>query len=170
MREDFEIVKAQTDIKNVACYLMGEPTRGEMFRFPGERTPSIKIYEDTQTFFDYGRCAGGDVVGLYSHVKDIDNWQALKEICSLYNIDTTDSHENIREQIERQEMVQKARKDAEKQRKRRWVKEVDDLKNRLERDATLLEGHAKPFTDVWVWALEDKLLTERRLDDLCGVE
>lgn len=46
MREDFESVKAQVDIKNIATYLLGKPCQG-MYRFPGERTPSIKLYPST---------------------------------------------------------------------------------------------------------------------------
>ena len=35
MKENFESVKAQVDIKDIATYLLGKPFQG-MYRFPGE--------------------------------------------------------------------------------------------------------------------------------------
>ena len=49
MKENFEIIKAQVDIKNLAVYLLGGPERG-MFKYPGEKTASIKIYSQTNSF------------------------------------------------------------------------------------------------------------------------
>lgn len=40
MKEDFENLKDKVSVENVATYLLGKPYRG-MYRFPGERTPSI---------------------------------------------------------------------------------------------------------------------------------
>lgn len=170
MRENFETVKAQIDIKNVACYLMGQPIRGGMYRYPTERTPSVKIYEETQTFFDYGRNLGGDVIRLFSHIKGIDNWRALRELCTIYGISMTDSNESTSEQIKQQEMAQKVRRDAEKQRKRRWVKEVDKLKAEVEKyDALMTSEHIPKTSDVYKWCLEFKQSADHRLDILCGI-
>lgn len=169
MKQDFEQVKDLVDIESVAVYLMGE-SRGGMFRYPTERTPSIKIYEETQTFFDYGRNLGGDCIRLYSHVKNISNWDALKEIRETFGVDKSCDNEGIRKKIEEQKAEQREKERAKKFKQKLWRDKVDDLKNRLDRDNTLLEGHAKPFTDVWKWSLEDKQLVEYKLDILCGIE
>lgn len=170
MKQDFEQVKDLVDIESVAVYLMGQPTCGGMYRYPTERTPSIKIYEETQTFFDYGRNLGGDCIRLYSHVKNISNWDALKEIRETFGVDKSCDNEGIRKKIEEQKAEQREKERAKKFKQKLWRDKVDDLKNRLDRDNTLLEGHAKPFTDVWKWSLEDKQLVEYKLDILCGIE
>ena len=48
-----------------------------MYIYPGEKTASIRIYAETQSFYDFGRCTGGDVIRLWSHVRDVDSWTAL---------------------------------------------------------------------------------------------
>ena len=52
MRGEIEILKRQIRIEDIADYLLGEPAR-VMYRFPGERTPSIKVYTDTNSFYDF---------------------------------------------------------------------------------------------------------------------
>ena len=43
MKADFELVKQKIRIEDIANYLLGEDVRG-MYKFPQERTASIKIY------------------------------------------------------------------------------------------------------------------------------
>ena len=170
MRLDFEQVKDLVDIESVAVYLMGESTRGGMFRHPNEGTASVKIYPESQSFYDFGRGIGGDAISLWAHVKNISNWDALKELCALYGISMTDSNESTREQIKQQEMAQKARRDEEKQRKRRWVREVDKLKAEVEKyDALMTSEHIPKTSDVYKWCLEFKQSADHRLDILCGI-
>lgn len=171
MRENFETVKTQIDIKNVACYLMGEPTRGGMFRYPTERTPSIKIYEETQTFFDYGRNFGGDAISLWAHVKNISNWDALNEIRETFGIDKSCDNEGIWKKIEEQKTEQREKERAKKFKQKLWRDKVDDLKSRIERDNFLLESeHIPPFCDIWCMCIEDRFHAECELDFLCNVE
>lgn len=63
MKADFELVKQKIRIEDIANYLLDEPILG-MYRFPQERTASIKIYPQTQSFFDFGRGCGGDAIRL----------------------------------------------------------------------------------------------------------
>ena len=88
MKENFEIIKAQVDIKNLAVYLLGGPERG-MFKYPGEKTASIKIYSQTNSFFDFGRGVGGDCIKLWSHIRHCDSWTALQEVAIVFGISTT---------------------------------------------------------------------------------
>lgn len=81
MKEDFENIKSQIRIEDVAGYLLG--TAKGMYRYPGERTGSVKVYPMTQSFYDFGRGCGGDSVKLWSHVRGVDSWVALKEIRQL---------------------------------------------------------------------------------------
>ena len=87
MQENFENIRSQVDIENIAIHLMGRPERG-MFKYPDEKTASLKIYPKTQSFYDFGRNTGGDCIRLWSHVRGCDNWTSLQEICALYGIST----------------------------------------------------------------------------------
>lgn len=173
MRENFENIRSQVDVENIAIHLMGRPERG-MYRFPGERTPSIKIYKETGSFFDFGRAKGGDVIALWAHVRNCNNWEAMNEIAALYGIPTalneTDS-KNIVAKIKRQEKAQKEREQAEKRRQKRWVKEVEHLQEWRKLCQDLLDsGHLPPFCDVRSWCYSEIQIADCKLDFLCGVE
>ena len=173
MKENFESVKAQVDIKDIATYLLGKPCQG-MYRFPGERTASIKIYPDTQSFFDFGRNIGGDSIRMWSHVKGCDNWTALQELSAVYGVSTdlnTADRKSIAERIEAQKAAQKEREQDEKRRQKQWVMQVDRLKAQEELCNNLLESpYIQPFSDVWCWLINLKQIVSYRLDCLCEIE
>lgn len=173
MKKNFEIIKAQVCIESVAQYLLGQPVHG-LYRFPGERTPSIKIYKETGSFFDFGRAKGGDAVALWAHVCNCDNWTALRELSAVFGISTalneTDK-ENIVAKIKRQEEAQERRRQAERRRRKQWVMQVDRLKAQEELYNNLLESpHIQPFSDVWCWLINLKQIVSYRLDCLCEIE
>ena len=63
-------IKDFVSISAVADYLGLEEEYGKR-KFPGERTASIELYPNTQTFYDFGRAVGGDIFDLLSHIKGI---------------------------------------------------------------------------------------------------
>ena len=173
MWEDFENIRSQVDIENIAIHLMGKPDRG-MFKYPGEKTASLRVYPKTQSFYDYGRNRGGDVIALWAHIRNCDNWIALNEVASLYGISTalkeTDK-ENIVERIKAREKAQKEREQAEKRRQKRWVKEVNRLQEWRRLCQNLLDsGHLPPFCDVRGWCYSEIQMADYQLDILCRIE
>ena len=172
MEENFQIIKEQVCVENVAQYLLGQPIRG-MYRFPDERTPSIKIYPETNSFFDFGRNTGGDCIRLWSHVKGCDNWTALNEIVALYGISATlneTDKENIVAKIKRQEKAQEKRRQAERREQKQWVMQVDRLHEELELYNNLLNSpRIPPLSWVWTWCMNGKQLAEYELDYLCEI-
>lgn len=173
MKEDFENVRIQVNITDVATYLLGKSERGK-FRFPGERSASIKVYSDTQSFFDFGRGVGGDCIRLWGHVKGCDSWTALREIAVLYGI-STDSKETDKKsvvtKIKAQERAQRKREQAEKRKRKQWIKEVERLKEWRKLCQDLLDsGHLPPFCDVRGWCYSEMQIADHRLDVLCGIE
>lgn len=173
MTEKFKIFREQVHIQDVATHLLGEPIKG-MHKFPGEKTASLKIYPETQSFYDFGRNTGGDCIRLWSHVRGCDNWTSLQEICALYGISTdlnTADGKSIAGRIKAQEMAQKERRQAEKRRQKRWVMQVDRLHEELELYDNLLNSpHIPPLSWVWTWCMNGKQLAEFKLDHLCGIE
>ncbi len=167
MKEDFEEIRMQICIEDVARRLLGEPVRG-MFRFPGERTPSIKIYPETGSFYDFGRGTGGDAVKLWVHVRCCDSWTALKEIRALYGIEDTPDRENIRSRIKQQERKQEAAEQKKKEQQLEWQNEVDFWK-KVSSDFGHLIQKLEPFSDGWCLSINKKQIAEYRLGLLCGI-
>lgn len=140
-----------------------------MYKFPGERTASIRIYPATQSFYDFGRARGGDCIKLWSHVKGCDSWTALKEIRSTFGLITPD-RQHSRAMIEQQEQTRQRQLEARKQEKRRWVREVNALKAESSFYRAILESeHCKPLS--WTWCIcQDKLTAAQgELDLLCDI-
>ena len=172
MREHFQIIKDQIGIESVAQHLLGQPVRG-MYFFPGERTPSIKIYPKTESFFDFGRGIGGDCIKLWSHIRHCDSWTALQEIVTVFGVSTALNETNrksIVERIKTQEQAQKERRIEEARKHKRWVAQVDKLHGELELFDNLLNSpHIPPLSWVWTWCMNGKQLAEYELDYLCGI-
>lgn len=168
MRKDFETVAKQVSIESVAKYL-GLQKDGKLYKYPDERTGSIKLYTESNSFFDFGRSIGGDSVKLWSHVRGCDSWTALKEIRSTFGLSAPDKQRS-RDLIRKQEEARRQQVEAKKQKQEQWVKEVDRLKAESELLSEILSsGHFEPLS--WLWCLcKDRLTTvEGFLDLLCGI-
>lgn len=172
MTEKFKIFREQVHIQDVAIHLMGRPERG-MFKYPGEKTASIKLYTQTQSFYDFGRNTGGDVIALWAHVRNCNNWEAMKEISSVFGVSTAlnkTDRKVIAERIKTQEQAQKEREHAEKCKRKKWIAQVDRLHEELELYDNLLNSpHIPPLSWVWTWCMNGKQLAEFKLDNLCGI-
>lgn len=173
MQEDFENIGINVKIEDVALHLLGKPERG-MFRYPGERTASLKIYPVTNSFYDFGRGIGGDCVRLWSHVKKCDNWTALQEVAVVFGVSATlneKDRKDIAERIKTQERAQKERERAEKRKRKQWIKEVERLQEWRKLCQDLLDsGHLPPFCDVRSWCYSEIQMADYKLDILCGIE
>ena len=166
-KQDFEEVKQQVSIEAVADLLMQR--QGKNYIFPGERTASIKIYPESNSFFDFGRSTGGDVVRLWSHVKSCDSWTALKEIRTTFGLDTL-NRKNSRDVIKAAEQTRRQQQEAKKQKQERWIRQVDELKTEVELLSGILSsGHCEPLS--WLWCVCQNRLTAAniRLDLMCGI-
>lgn len=174
MHEDFFRIKEQVRIEDVAQYLLGKPNRTGAYKYPSERTASIKAYPESQSFYDFGRGVGGDVIKLWSHVKGINNWEAMQEIASLYGISTAlneGGRKNISECIKAQERAREERKIAEKREQERFLRRVDMIQEKIERYDFLLDSpHIPVFSAVWTWCQRGKILESYHLDCLFGLD
>ena len=176
MRSDFLEVRNKVRIEDTARALLGEPSSGGFYRFPGERTDSIKIYRTTNSFYDYGRCVGGDAISLCASVRGCSQWQALQEIKRLYGLenepDKATSTRQTRSDIakialqQRQQREEAAREQAFQD---ALNAEIDSLKRRLAvYEAALRRRENQPFSDVWILLVEARQAVEYKLDILCA--
>jgi len=152
----------------VAKYL-GLQKDGKLYKYPSERTGSVKLYPESNSFFDFGRSIGGDVIRLWSHVRGVDSWTALKQIRECFGLNTLDK-QHSRDLIRKQEEARRRQQEAQKQAKRRWRMEVDTLKSECQLYQEILEGeHCRPLS--WMWCTCQNRLTAARglLDLLCEI-
>lgn len=166
-KEDFELIRQQINIETVADCLMQK--QGRMYIYPGEKTASIRIYPETQSFYDYGRARGGDVVRLWSHVQKVDSWTALQQIRETFGLNMPD-RKNSRDLIRQQEQIRQKQQQAEKDEKRRWRRQVEALQGECELYQGILDsGHCEPLS--WLWCICQNRLTtaEGQLDLMCGI-
>ena len=166
-KEDFEQIRQQISIETIADHLLEKD--GRLYKYPGEKTASVRVYPETQSFYDYGRGHGGDCIALWSHVKGVDSWTALQEIRETFGLDTP-NRANSRDLIRQRELARQQQKAAEKAAKRAWVRQVDELKQQCSFYQVILNSeHCEPLS--WQWCVAKNALTAAsgRLDLLCGV-
>ncbi|MFR4556474.1 VapE domain-containing protein [Blautia obeum] len=83
---DLQKIKEQVSIRDVAESLLHLEKQDGKYKYPGERTASIQLYTDTQSFNDFGRNVGGDIFKLVSHIEGIDFKESLDEIVNFFQI------------------------------------------------------------------------------------
>ena len=152
----------------MAKYL-GLQKDGKLYKYPDEKTGSIKLYSESNSFFDFGRSIGGDSVKLWSHVRGCDSWTALKEIRSTFGL-SAPNRAYSRDLIRKQEEARRRQQEAKKQKQERWIRQVDELKAEAELLLGILRSaHCKPLS--WLWCVcQNRLTTVNiQLDLLCNV-
>lgn len=166
-REYFETIKQQISIEQVADYLMQR--QGKNYIYPGEKSASVRLYQNTQSFYDFGRACGGDEIRLWSHVRGVDSWTALKQIRECFGLNTPDK-QHSRDLIRKQEEARRQQIEAKKQEKKRWRIEVDRLKAESSFYQTILEGeHCKPLSWTWCTCQNRLTVAQGMLDLLCEI-
>lgn len=63
------------ELRQVGCILKGKCPFHEDIR-----TPNFCIYPETNSWFCFAGCGGGDSISFYMRLKDIDFKQAIKEL------------------------------------------------------------------------------------------
>lgn len=170
MKRDFEEIRERVGILDIAHYLMKRGKRPTLFYYPNEKTPSIRIYEKTRSFYDFGRAIGGDCIKLYSHIKKCNQWTAVQEIRELYNIEEAPDREDVGEKIQQRETELKRQQQREQEFKVAWRKEVEFLKwwEGVCKQA-LEEKRFSPFSKSQVSLVAELQQVSYRLDVLCGL-
>ncbi len=81
------------------------------------------------------------------------------------------NRKSIVERIKTQEQAQKEREQAEKLKRKQWIKEVERLQEWRKLCQDLLDsGHLPPFCDVRSWCYLEIQMADYQLDILCGIE
>ena len=113
-----ETIKEQINIQQVLSRYGYETNRAGFINCPfhDEKTPSLRIYPDSNSFYCFGCNVGGDVIGFVMHLFHIDFSQAIVRIDNDFNIGLPTRKLSIREQYQaQQELKQRAVEQAKKQ-------------------------------------------------------
>ncbi|MCO6473155.1 MAG: toprim domain-containing protein [Melioribacteraceae bacterium] len=81
-------IKNNVSILQVLSYLGLKPNGSNFINsiYKDEKTPSLKIYPETNTFFCFATDQGGDVIKFYSDYNRIDTKQTIKELSEIFSI------------------------------------------------------------------------------------
>ena len=73
-------IKNSYSIKDILFLLGIPPTSYIRTPLKDEKTPSLKIYYETDSFNDFSANVGGDQINLYAHLRQISNADAIREL------------------------------------------------------------------------------------------
>ncbi|MCM1189378.1 MAG: CHC2 zinc finger domain-containing protein [bacterium] len=182
MKQDFTLAKEelrQIGILKISTDFYTEPKRkGSAFfvRSPKteDRTASLALYPNSGRFCDFANGGrSGDVIGFVAYIKDINQWEALKELQAFYGL------ANAREQDKR-EAQRRIRQQQENERKKRerqqvfyraLLGEIDRLKCWADIYRIAIEKRLyEPFDEMWTYCANELQKTEYKLDILCSVD
>lgn len=76
----------QIPIKTILDDLGYEPARNKMYNIRGEKTASVKVYEKTNTYYDFGSTNGGNVISLIKETQNMDTKEAINYLGERYGI------------------------------------------------------------------------------------
>ncbi len=138
MKSDFMIIKQQLPgIVRVVSDFYAEPKRkGSVFyvKSPAthDRTASLAIYPSSNRFCDFANGnLSGDCIAFVAYIKNINQWQALKELQVYYGL--TDAREQEKEEARQRIQLQQEQERRKAERKQAFYAalwgEIDRLKH-----------------------------------------
>lgn len=144
MINNFEVIRENVRIEQVASSLLGKSTNKGLYKYPNERTASIKIYTNTNSFYDFGRGKGGDVVSFVSHILHLEPKESLEWFKVNYgipiNVLSLSGEEVQKLEADRQRI--KAEREAEKDRERKahktLITKIERLRGQIEESNSIV--------------------------------
>jgi DNA primase len=81
-------IKSSLNILELARKLGLKVTNGNFVHsiYKSERTPSLKLYEKTNSYFDFSTHVGGDLIKFWADARKISNGEAIKELGQMLNL------------------------------------------------------------------------------------
>ena len=100
-----ELIKQNISIRSLAEKFNAKPDRsGKCKHNPlrTEKTSSLQIYDNTNSWFDFGSDKGGSVIDFMVEINNCDIPEAINDLCALYGINTD---EDYKKPIKETEMI-----------------------------------------------------------------
>ena len=180
MKLDFITIKQQLPgIVRVVSDFYAEPKRkGSVYfvKSPAthDKTASLALYPGSNRFTDFANGnLSGDCIAFVAYIKNINQWQALKELQAYYGL--TDAREQEKEEARRRIQLQQEQERRKEERRQAFYRalwaQIDDLKRWAVIYSTAIEKAVfEPFSDTWTYCVNELQKTEYRLDILCAAD
>ena len=134
-----------------------------------DSTRSCKLYRETNSFFDFAGCRGGDAIKFVSYVRGTNNWESLQYLTEFYSLKKTDI-EGCR--AERRTALDKnADRRQEVAFRRALNAQIERLKHLEDIYSSVLENpKIEPFSDEWCLVKNELPMIRYKLDILCAAD
>lgn len=180
MKSDFILAReelGQIGIRRIAADFYQEPRRKGSCYFvkspaTRDRTASLALYTNSNRFTDFANGnLSGDCIAFVAYIKNINQWQALKELQAYYGLTSAREHE--KEEARRRIQLQQEQERRKEERRQAFYAalwgEIDDLKRWAVIYSTAKSAF-EPFSDEWRYCVNELQKTEYRLDILCAAD
>lgn len=178
MKEDFKRILeklSRIGILRISNDFYMEPERrGSIFfvKSPAtkDRTKSLALYPDTNSFHDFAGNKTGDCIGFVSYIQGINNWESMKLLSGFYGLS---EFEEKKQKTSRQNIQEQQKKEQEKKQRNyefqcALIEEINHLKQKEQiYKAALEESKIKPFSNLWVQVQNNLQKISYKLDILC---
>lgn len=182
MKQDFIIINNtlnQRGIVAVCRDMYMQPKRRGVNYFAkspasADRTWSLCLYPSSNRYCDFANANhNGDIVGFMAYIKNINQWQALKELESYYGL--IGAKETDKQDAQRRIRIQQEQERRKEERKQTFYAALWSQIDRLEQCAVnyhtaISKQLYEPFADEWAYCLNELQKTEYKLDILTGAD
>lgn len=100
-----EELKMRLNIKDLVMQFGIKIYRNDFIKsiYKDEKHPSLKLYEKTNSYYDFSTGKGGDVIDFYAAFKNIEMKQAIRELCDAEGITKAEIMPNNKKSYVKQE-------------------------------------------------------------------
>lgn len=98
-----DLIKQTVTIRSLAERFNAKPDKGGKCKFNPlrtEKTSSLQIYDETNSWFDFGSEKGGSVIDFIVEVNGSDIPDAINDLCAMYSINTDEEYNKPIKHIE----------------------------------------------------------------------
>lgn len=182
MKSDFALAKEELQkigIKRVAADFYTEPKRKGAVYFvkspaTHDRTASLAIYPNSNRFCDFANGNySGDIIGFISYIRGTNNWKALQILKDFYGLMDTrqQNQKDARKHIQLQQQEEHKKADRKQAFYMALHNTIDYLKCWENNFKLVIEKRLyEPFSDLWVYCVNELQMTEYKLDILCAAD
>ena len=177
MKSDFTTLKdalkkQSINIRQISNDFYMEPNLHDFVKSPStpDENFSLKLYEQTDSFYDFAAGTGGDGIRLLSYVRHISDYEAAELLCDYYRLDIKrqddDTSRRNRQERERKALIRAARNrefhDA-------LFALIGDLKSWSSKCSEALQNpQIEPYSELWCFLIQEIEAAEYKLDILCA--
>ncbi len=145
------------DIEEIARFLRLEPNSKGFVSCPRhvDKTPSLKLYQDTNSWHCFSCGAGSSVIDLYMFVTGLDFRTSFEQICELFDLDYKVENPTGLKQLKAKREHEDFEEKAIRQRHNYYMNKYLEAVSIMNQDYKPVDNWTEEYPDL-VQAIEDK--------------